>query len=84
VTSDEENVDVAVVGSKLKEDVFRAVPLMDYFPYEIFAVIQAKTDWPFVCFRPRITLKNEHLFFRGIIHFDGAGIEFALFRYAQA
>jgi hypothetical protein len=42
------NVEVAIVGKKLEEDVFWTVPLVQYFLYEIFAIIQSKSDWPFV------------------------------------
>ena len=45
-----ENVEVAIVGTKLEEDVFWTVPLVQYFLYEIFAIIQPKADWPFVRF----------------------------------
>jgi hypothetical protein len=45
-----ENVEVAIVGTKLEEDVFWTVPLVQYFLYEIFAIIQSKADWPFVHF----------------------------------
>jgi hypothetical protein len=46
-----ENVEVAVVGTKLKEDVFWTVPPLPDFLNEIFAIIQSKADWPFVRFR---------------------------------
>ena len=47
-----ENVEVAIVGTELKEDVFWTVPLVQYFFYEIFAIIQAKADWPLIRFGP--------------------------------
>jgi len=43
-----ENVEGAIVGTKLEEDVFWTVPLVQYCLYEIFAIIQSKADWPFV------------------------------------
>jgi hypothetical protein len=35
-----ENVEIAVVGPKLEECVFGAVPLIDHFLHEIFMVVQ--------------------------------------------
>jgi hypothetical protein len=54
-----ENVEVAIVGTELEEDVFWTVPLVQYFLYEIFAIIQSKADWPFVRFGPGITLNLQ-------------------------
>jgi hypothetical protein len=51
-----ENVEVAIVGTKLEEDVFWTVPLVQYFLYEIFAIVQSKADWPFVRFAAGIAL----------------------------
>ena len=51
-----EDVKVAIVGTKLEEDVSWTVPLVQYFLYEIFAIIQSKADWPFVRFGARIAL----------------------------
>jgi hypothetical protein len=45
-----DNVEVAFVGTKLEQDVFWTVLLVQYFPFEIFAIIQSKADWPFVRF----------------------------------
>jgi hypothetical protein len=45
-----ENVEVAIVGTKLEEDVFWTVPLVQYLLYEIFSIMQSKADWPFVRF----------------------------------
>jgi len=45
-----ENVEVAIVGAKLKEDVFWTVPLVQYLLYEVFAILQSKAHWPLVRF----------------------------------
>ena len=45
-----ENVEVAIVGTNLEEDVFWTVPLVQYFLYDVFAIIQPKADWAFVGF----------------------------------
>jgi hypothetical protein len=37
-----ENIQVAVVRPELEERTFGAVPLIDYFLHEIFAVVQLK------------------------------------------
>jgi len=42
------DVDVAVVGTQLEEDLFWTVPLIDDFFDEIFAITQLKAHWPFV------------------------------------
>jgi hypothetical protein len=54
-----ENVEVAIVGTKLEEDVFWTVPLVQYFLYEIFAIVQSKADWPFVRFAAGIALNVQ-------------------------
>jgi hypothetical protein len=43
-----DNVNVAVVGAELEEDVLWTVPLVDDFLYVIFAIAQLKANWPFV------------------------------------
>jgi hypothetical protein len=43
-----DNVDVAVIGAELEENVLWTVPLVDYFLYEIFASTQLKANRPFV------------------------------------
>jgi hypothetical protein len=55
-----ENVEVAVVGTNLEEDVLWAVPLVDYFLYKIFVMIQSEANWSFVPLPARVTL-NMHL-----------------------
>jgi len=45
-----DNIEVAIVGTKLEEDVFWTVPLIQDFLHEIFAIIQSKAEWPFVGF----------------------------------
>ena len=39
-----ENVQVAVVGPKLDELVFRAVALIDHFLHHVFVIVQSKAD----------------------------------------
>src|SRR5215469_8212575 len=43
-----DDVDVAVVGAELEEDLSWTVPLIDDFLDEIFAIAQLKAHWPFV------------------------------------
>jgi hypothetical protein len=54
-----ENIQIAVIGTKLKEDAFRAVPLVDYFLHEILTLIQSKPNWPFVCLSACVTLNLQ-------------------------
>jgi beta-phosphoglucomutase-like phosphatase (HAD superfamily) len=54
-----ENVEVAVIGSQFEEDVFRAVPLVEYFLDKIFAPTHLKANWPFVCLAACITLNVD-------------------------
>jgi len=37
-----QDVKVAVIGTELKEHVFEAVPLINYFLHEIFVIAQVK------------------------------------------
>ena len=53
------NVEVAVVGTELEEDVFWTVPLIDYFLYEIFAITKSKANWPFVALPARVALNVQ-------------------------
>jgi hypothetical protein len=53
------NVDVAVVGTELEEDVFWTVPLIDYFLYEIFASTQSKANWSFVALDTRVAVNVQ-------------------------
>jgi hypothetical protein len=58
-----ENVEVVVVGTHLKEDVFRTVPLVDYFLDEVFAIPQSKANWPFIPYAARVALNGQlHVF----------------------
>jgi len=43
-----ENVEVAVVGPKLEECVFWAVPLIDDFLHHMFVFVQLKAKWSLV------------------------------------
>src|SRR5215471_5604154 len=43
-----DDIDVAVVGAELEEDLSWTVPLIDDFLDEIFAIAQLKAHWPFV------------------------------------
>lgn len=54
-----ENIEVAVVCAKFEEDVFRTIPLVEYFFDEILAIMQPKTNGPFVCFGAGITLNRQ-------------------------
>jgi hypothetical protein len=54
-----DNVDVAVVGTELEEDVFRTVPLVDYFLYKIFAIPQLKANRPFVALPARVAVNAQ-------------------------
>lgn len=54
-----ENVEVAVVGTNLEEDVLWTVPLVDYFLHKIFAMIQSKANWPFVPLPARVALNMQ-------------------------
>jgi hypothetical protein len=57
-----ENVEVAVVGTNLEEDVLWTVPLVDYFLYQTFAMIQLEANWSFVPLPARVALNmNLHL-----------------------
>ena len=54
-----ENVEVFVVSSDLKEDMFWAVPLVEYFLDDIFVPIQLKANWPLICLAACITLNVQ-------------------------
>jgi len=54
-----ENVEVAVVGANLEEDVLWTVPLVDYFLHKIFAMIQSKANWLFVPLPARVALNMQ-------------------------
>jgi hypothetical protein len=54
-----ENVEVAVVGTNLEDDVLRAVPLIDYFLHKIFPMIQSKANWPFVPLAARVAVNVQ-------------------------
>ena len=54
-----ENVEVAVVGTNLEEDVLWTVPLIDYFLHKIFAMIQSKANRPFVPLAARVALNMQ-------------------------
>jgi hypothetical protein len=51
-----ENVQVAVVGPKLEELVFRAVPLIDHFLHHIFVIVQSKAERSLVGLATGVTL----------------------------
>src|SRR5215472_13739144 len=55
-----ENVEIAVVGTNLEEDVLWTVPLVDYFLHKIFAMIQPEANGSFVPLPARVAL-NMHL-----------------------
>jgi hypothetical protein len=54
-----ENIEVAVIGTKLEENVFWTVPLVDYFLHEIFAFIELKANWPSVHFAACVALNMQ-------------------------
>jgi hypothetical protein len=54
-----ENVEVAVVGANLEEDVLWTVPLIDYFLDKVFAMIQSKANWPFVALAARVAVNLQ-------------------------
>jgi hypothetical protein len=54
-----EDVEVLIIRPELKKDVFRAVPLVEYFLNKIFVLIQLKANWPFVCLNACITLNVQ-------------------------
>jgi hypothetical protein len=51
--------DRAQVKAIQEEDVLRAVPLVGDFLNEIFALIQSKANWPFVCLAACVTLNMQ-------------------------
>jgi hypothetical protein len=54
-----QNVDVVIIRSYLKEDVFWAIPLIEYFFDEIWPFTQLKANWSFVCLAACVTLNLE-------------------------
>lgn len=54
-----ENVEVAVVGTNLEEDVLWTIPLIDYFLHKILAMIKLKANWPFVPLAARVALNPQ-------------------------
>lgn len=54
-----ENIEVLVVRSNLKEDVFWAVPLVQYFLDKMFVPIQLKANRSFVRLAASITLNVQ-------------------------
>ena len=54
-----ENVEVIIVSSDLKENMFWTVPLVQYFFDKMFAPIQLKANWPFICLAAGITLNVQ-------------------------
>lgn len=54
-----EDVDVAVVGTELEEDLFWTVPLIDDFLDEIFTIAQLKANWPFVALPSRVAVHAQ-------------------------
>jgi len=51
-----ENVEIAIIGTKLEEGVFRAMPLIDHFLHEILAVVQLKAKRSLVRLVSGVTL----------------------------
>lgn len=54
-----ENVDVVIIRSHLKEDVFWPIPLVEYFFDKIEPFTQFKANRSFVCLAACITLNAE-------------------------
>jgi hypothetical protein len=54
-----QDIEVPIVRTELKENMLRAVPLVDYFLYEIFALIQSKPNWPLVRLPSRVTVNLQ-------------------------
>ena len=54
-----DDVDVAVVGTELEEDLFWTVPLIDDFLDEIFAMTQLKAHRPFVTLPARVGMHAQ-------------------------
>jgi hypothetical protein len=54
-----ENVKVAVIRSKLKEDVFWTVPLVEYILDTMFPLIHLKANWSFVGLAACITVNVQ-------------------------
>jgi hypothetical protein len=54
-----DNVDVAVVGTELEEDVFWTVPLVDDFLYEVIAIAELKANWPLVALPARVAVNTQ-------------------------
>src|SRR4051812_23227130 len=54
-----ENIKVAVVGPKLDEFMFRAVPLIQNFLHEILVIVQLKPKWSLVSFATGVTLNVQ-------------------------
>ena len=54
-----EDVEIAVVGAYLEEDVLLTVPLVDDLLHKIFAMIRSKANWPFVPRPARIALNMQ-------------------------
>src|SRR5215471_11420348 len=72
-----EDVEVAVVGANLEEDVFWTVPLVDDFLHKVFAMTHAKANWPFVPGPARIAL-NMQLHFIIVAHANVAASGYIL------
>jgi hypothetical protein len=54
-----EDVEVVVVGTNFEKNVLWTVPLVDSFLHNVFAMIHAKPNWPFVPLPARIALNMQ-------------------------
>jgi hypothetical protein len=65
-----ENVKVAVIGPKLEQLMFWAVPLIEHFLHKIFVIVQLKAKWSLVGLATGVTLNVQlygHIFDLGVI-----------------
>jgi len=54
-----DDIDVAVVGTELEEDLLWTVPLIDDFLDEVFAITQLKAHWPLVALPARVAVDAQ-------------------------
>lgn len=54
-----QDVKIAIVGTKLEELMFRAVPLIDHFLHKIFTVVHLKAEGSLITFATGVTMNLQ-------------------------